>query len=48
MFSFLQVGTPLVWPLVWLALVIIVLFNPVPARSHYLCLQFELTHFENV
>lgn len=30
MFSFLQVGTPLVWPLVWLALVIIVLFNPVP------------------
>lgn len=30
MFSFLQVGPPLVWPLVWLALVVIVLFNPVP------------------
>lgn len=30
MFSFLQVGPPLIWPLVWLALVIIVLFNPVP------------------
>lgn len=30
MLSFLQVGPPLVWPLVWLALVIVVVFNPIP------------------
>lgn len=30
MLSFIDVGPPLVWPLVWLALVIIVIFNPIP------------------
>lgn len=30
MLSFIQVGPPLIWPLVWLALVFIVLFNPIP------------------
>lgn len=36
MFSFIQVGPPLIWPLVWLALVIIVVFIPIPniLRSH--------------
>lgn len=30
MLSFVQVGPPLIWPLVWLALVVIVVFNPIP------------------
>lgn len=30
MLSFIRVGPPLVWPLVWLALVVIVLCNPIP------------------
>ncbi|KAG1862041.1 EXS family protein/ERD1/XPR1/SYG1 family protein [Suillus subalutaceus] len=36
MLSFIQVGPPLIWPLVWLALVVIVVFNPIPIifRGH--------------
>lgn len=30
MLSFIQVGPPLIWPLVWLALVLTVIFNPIP------------------
>lgn len=30
MLSFIQVGPPLIWPLVWLGLVLIVVFNPIP------------------
>lgn len=30
MASFIQFGPPLIWPLVWLALVVIVLLNPIP------------------